>query len=256
VGGERSSREEATGRFLHGAGTLREMPAERLFTRLGAALPLLLAACPSSTSDSRPAANAAAPPEAPAEPAEPAEPAAQPEAPSEGAEGRIGEGPLPLAEMLGSSPPEVQALLGEPFGKGMMRETCVRFLPQRTWFRCKYVWQRYQDVTGNFEAVQIAYENGKASAIALEGIRGDGPFDPRRALRIVGVELPGDPDESSPAADTKLWSWFNAAARLRVHGRQYRVEVSSVRDEWETSKVELILNDPLSPEEQDNIVEP
>ena len=236
------------------------MPAERLRhpasrRLLGALLLPLLAGCPASEStSSAPSAVASAPaPETAPKETPPAAGSAGATAP--GPAGRITEGPLPLVEMLGSSPPSVESHLGEPFAKGMMRDSCVRFLPERTWFRCAYAWQRYQDRTGTFVAVQVAYENGKASAIALEGVPGEGPFDPRRALLAVGVELPGEPTESSPAPDAKLWSWFNAAARLVVHGRQFRVEVSSVGDRWDTSKVEIILNDPLTPEEREKIIE-
>jgi hypothetical protein len=178
--------------------------------------------------------------------------------PADSPAGQIGDGPLPIAQMLGAAPPQVEAQLGEPFGKGMARDTCVRFLPQRTWFRCAYAWQRYQDDSGVFAAVQVAYEDGKASAIAVEGIpapHGAGSFDPGRALQALGVELPGEPDKSTPADDTELWSWFNSAARLRVHGREYRVEVSSVGGQWETSKVEIILNDQLTPDERERVIE-
>lgn len=225
---------------------------------------LMLGGCPSSAPQAPPpprAASAETPTEASEPRAREAAQAREPrardaaETPPEVAHGRITEGPLPLLEMLGAAPPEVEARLGEPFGKGMMRDTCVRFVPKRTWFRCSHAWQRYQDATGTFTGVQVTYEDGKATAIALEGVPGTGPFDPRQALRAVGVELPGEPAESSPATDTQLWSWFNSAARLRVHGREYRVEVSSVGGTWDTSKVELILNDALTPEERQRIIE-
>jgi hypothetical protein len=34
-----------------------------------------------------------------------------------------------------------------------------------------------------------------------------------------------------------------------IAGRQYRVLVSTVGDDWTRTKVEVILNDPLSPDE-------
>ena len=43
-----------------------------------------------------------------------------------------------------------------------------------------------------------------------------------------------------------VWSWFNNAARLVVHDKQYRVEVSSVGGTWDSSKVEFFLNHPLT----------
>lgn len=169
--------------------------------------------------------------------------------------GRVVGGPLPLEAMLGKTPQQVESFLGEPLGKGMMRESCVRFVPDKVWFRCNYAWQRYQDETGNLSAVQVSYEDGKATAVAMEGIRGEGPFDPMEALRKVGLELPGEPRASQPTADTKLWSWFNSEARLLIGGRQHRVEVSAVGGQWHSSKVEIMLNDPLSPEERQRILE-
>lgn len=164
--------------------------------------------------------------------------------------GRVTAGPLPIADMLGHTPAEVEALLGDPLGKGEMRESCVRFVPDRTWFRCKHARQRYADPTGKFEAVGVEYEDGKASALAFELPQLDGTFDPKRALAYVGLELPDEPKLDEPAADTKVYSWFNSAARLRVHGRQYRVQASTVAGDWGRSKVEVILNDPLSADEQ------
>ena len=154
-------------------------------------------------------------------------------------------GPLPLKEMLGQPPPVVQEKLGEPTGKGMQRKSCVRYTPERIWFGCNYAFQRYEDKTGTYKAVQVGYEDGKATSVGFEHIPGEGAFDPIVALRKIGLELPGDPTVKEPADNTKLWSWFNSTSRLLIDGKQYRVEVSTVDNKWEHSKVEVILNHPL-----------
>ena len=163
--------------------------------------------------------------------------------------------PLPLADLLGKPPAEAQKKLGEPTGKGMQRTSCVRFLPERIWFECNYAHQRYNDTTGTYKAVQVSYEDGKAAAVAFEGIPGEGAFDPVAALAKVGLELPSAPRPSEPAEAVKLWSWFNSEARLVVDGLQYRVEVSTVDDKWENAKVEIILNHPLDAAQQSRIKE-
>jgi hypothetical protein len=122
-------------------------------------------------------------------------------------------------------------------------------VPERTWFKCAHAKQRYADPTDKFKAIGVEYEDGKASALAFDGLQGEGPFDPKRALAFVGLELPGEPKVEEPEPGTKVYSWFNASARLLIAGRQYRAVVSSVADDWARSKVELILNDPLSADE-------
>lgn len=151
-----------------------------------------------------------------------------------------------LHEMLGKSPAEIQPRLGDPTGKGIARESCVRFLPERTWFECKYAMQRYVDPTSTYDAITVTYEDGVSTGLAFEGIPGEGDFDPKAALAHVGVTLVGEPKESTPADNVTLWSWFNNAARLVVHDQQYRVEVSSVGGTWESSKIEFFLNHPLT----------
>jgi hypothetical protein len=163
--------------------------------------------------------------------------------------GRVLPGPLPIEEMLGHTPAEVEAKLGDPLGKGESRTSCVRYVPDRTWFKCAHARQRYAAPTDKFKAIGVEFEDGKASALAFDGLVADGPFDPDKALAFVGLELPGEPKLDQPDASAKLYSWFNASARLLIHGRQYRVQVSTVDDDWARSKVEIILNDPLSPDE-------
>ncbi len=173
--------------------------------------------------------------------------------PSEAAAELLPDAPLPIADILGKPPAEAQAKLGEPTGKGMQRTSCVRFLPERVWFECSYAHQRYNDTTGTYKAVQVSYEDGKAAAVAFEGVPGEGAFDPIAALAKVGLKLPGTPRESSPNEGVKLWSWFNSDARLVLGGLQYRVEVSTIDDKWENAKVEIILNHPLDEAQQAKI---
>ncbi|HEY8375737.1 MAG TPA: hypothetical protein VIK91_04570, partial [Nannocystis sp.] len=165
--------------------------------------------------------------------------------------------PLPLASMLGKPPEVVQAKLGEHQGKGMMRKSCVRFVPQRTFFACDFALQRYADVTGTFAGVTVEYEDGVATALGFDGYRhGSGPFDPMKLVEAVGLELPAPPREDSPAENVRRWSWFNSAARLLLDGRQYRVEVSVVGDDWARSRIDVMLNDPLTEEQKAKILEP
>lgn len=164
--------------------------------------------------------------------------------------------PLPLAKLLGRPPQEVQAELGQHLTKGMARDTCVRFVPERTFFRCKFALQRYADRTDNFASVQVTYEDGVATGVAYQGWKkGAGPFTPEALLAAVGLTLPEPGKESSPAEGVKLWSWFNNRARLKIGERQYRVEVSARGDDWASSRVEVVLNDPLTPEQKAQVVE-
>lgn len=151
-----------------------------------------------------------------------------------------------LPEMLGKSPADIQPRLGDPTGKGISRSSCVRFLPERTWFECKYAMQRYVDPTSTYTAITVTYEDGVSTGLAFEGVPGEGDFDPKAALAHVGITLVGEPKQSAPAENVALWSWFNNAARLVVHDKQYRVEVSSVGGTWDSSKVEFFLNHPLT----------
>ncbi|MBK8713668.1 MAG: hypothetical protein IPN32_02865 [Deltaproteobacteria bacterium] len=169
----------------------------------------------------------------------------------------VGDGPLPLAGLLGKSPAEVEAQLAEPLGKGMARKSCVRYLPERTWFQCAFAMQRYGDKNGAFKAVGIEYEDGKATAVAFDGLLGaSGPFAPATALAYVGLTLPGEPKVDAPGGNATVYSWFNRAARLLIDGKQYRVVVSTVDEDWARTKVEVILNQPLTPQQQALVLPP
>jgi hypothetical protein len=196
-------------------------------------------------------AKVAAKPEPEAEPEAEPEPDAKPTAAK-----LLPDAPLPITDILGKPPPEAQAKLGEPTGKGMTRTSCVRFVPDRVWFECSYAHQRYADTTGTYTAVQVSYEDGKAAAVAFEGVPGEGAFDPVAALAKVGLVLPAAPRVSEPKEGVELWSWFNHDARLVLDGKQYRVEVSTVDDKWSNSKVEVILNHPLDETQQSKIKPP
>ena len=165
--------------------------------------------------------------------------------------------PLPLQEILGAKPAKAETFVGPPLpnSKGEMRDKCVRYLPERTWFRCRYAWQRYSDTSGTFGVVQLTYEDGKVSGVAVEKLPGSGDFDPRKALSLVGLDLPLPPKVDEPAPDVTVWTWWNARARLRVHGREHLVRVSSVGNSWDTAKVEIILNDHLTADEKTRVIE-
>lgn len=155
--------------------------------------------------------------------------------------------PLPLPSLLGQSVQVVQSRLGEPPGKGMARTSCVRFVPERVWFRCQYATQRYADPTGTFAGVAVEYEDGVATSLGFEGWKkGAGPVDPAPLLAAIGLELPEPPKVDMPADDVRRWAWFNDRARLKLGGLQYRVEMTVVGDDWARSKISVILNEPLT----------
>lgn len=165
--------------------------------------------------------------------------------------------PLPLASLLGQPVATVQARLGEHQGKGMVRSSCVRFVPERVFFACTFALQRYVDPTGTFAGVRVEYEDGVATAVAFDGWRkGSGPFDPNQLVAAVGLELPEPPRTDAPAADVRRWTWFNDRARLKIDGRQYRVEVTVVGDDWARSRIDVLLNDPLTEAQKAKLLKP
>ncbi len=211
---------------------------------------LMTAACGSPSPSSQPAV-----PVAPASPAAPTSPKAATPAPTLA---QVREDmPLALTKMLGRPVAEVQAQLGEALGKGMARESCVRFVPERVFFTCKYAQQSYADTTGNFAAIRVGYEDGVATEIAYDGWKGGtGVFTPEAVLAGIGLRLPEAGTPSSPADGVKLWSWFNSQARLKIDGKQHRVEVSITDDDWARSRVEVLQNDALTPEQQAKVRAP
>ena len=168
----------------------------------------------------------------------------------------LADAPIPLERFIGASPTEAETMLGEPQAKGGTRKSCVRFVPDKVWFHCEQAWQRYADSTGTAESIHVTYEEGKVASVAFEKLLGgEGAFDPNVALAKVGLKLVEEPTLQAPAENVRLWSWWNAQSKLLLRGRQYRVEVSSVEDKWETSKVDIILNDPLNDDERSRTFE-
>lgn len=165
--------------------------------------------------------------------------------------------PLPLTSLLGQPIAAAQGRLGEHLGKGMTRESCVRHVPERVFFACEYAVQRYADPTGTFAGVRLEYEDGLVAGVSLDGWqKGSGPFDPDALLAAVGLELPEPPRVDSPGEGVRRWAWFNDRARLKIGERQYRVEVSVVGDDWSRSRVEVVLNDPLSEAQKAKLLRP
>ena len=165
---------------------------------------------------------------------------------------------LPVAKLLGEAPPKVESFLGPPLPdqKGGMRKSCVRYIPDRTWFHCEQAWQRYSDKTGTFGVVHVIYEDGKATALSFEKIPGQDSSSPSRRWPRWAWCCRGRPRLENPSEGVTVWSWFNPQARLIIHGRQYRVRVSTVGGKWETSKVEIILNDVLNESEKPRVFTP
>jgi hypothetical protein len=165
--------------------------------------------------------------------------------------------PLALPKLLGRTQAEFEAEFGAPKGKGMDRPSCVRFVPERVWFACKYALRAYADKTGTFEEVLVAYEEGVVTELTFDGLKsGSGPFDPQALLDAIGLTLPEPGKQSRPASEVQLWSWFNSRARLRVAGKEYRVEVSVVAEDWARARVTIHENDRLTPEQTAKVVPP
>jgi hypothetical protein len=164
--------------------------------------------------------------------------------------------PVPLAAILGKGPPQVEQLLGEPTQTLQNRISCARFLPERVFFSCVQEARSYADRSGKLEQISIEYEDGRAAAVALTGLVGEGDFSPEKALAVAGLELPGKHRVFHPQENETVWDYWNGEARLIVDGRQHRVQVSVVDGEWPRSKVEVLVNHPLSDDERARIKNP
>jgi hypothetical protein len=170
-----------------------------------------------------------------------------------------GAGIVDLSVLLHRSPEQVEAVLGKPTDTGVQRISCVRFVPERVFFACEQEARFYAHP--QLERISVEYEDGLASTISLNGLRGEGEFTPDKALAIAGLALPGNPRESKPVfglGDTpdqqvQAWDWHNSQARMLVEGQQYRVRVSVVNGEWARAKVEVINNNPLDDEQRKRI---
>ena len=170
---------------------------------------------------------------------------------------------IDLAAIVNKTPEEVEALLGANEGTGSDRISCVRFLPERVFFACKQELRVYKHP--EFEEIRVDFEDGRAAQVALIGLPGGGEFEPKAALALVGVSLPGEGRERSEAVSTnngsaggnaRIWEWGNSSARLILDGQQQRVRLSIVEDDWARTKLELINNNPLTDEQKARIKQP
>lgn len=170
------------------------------------------------------------------------------------AQGRVlADAPIALGSVLGHAPADAEKVLGEPIETGSNRISCVRFLPERVFFACEQEARAYTDRSGKLEGIRVEYEDGKAASISMTGLVGEGEFSPEKALAIAGLELPGEYRTIEPQAGVKVWDYWNTEARLVLDGKQYRVQVSVIDGEWPRSKVEVMINHPLSDDEKSRI---
>ncbi len=168
--------------------------------------------------------------------------------------GRLTKGDVvPLAKILNRTLQEAEKVLGEPTDRGSGRISCVRFVPDRVFFKCEQETRVYDGSKLNLKFVDVEYEDGRAASVSLIGLPGDGPFDLERALSLVGLDLPGEPHHKQPteflpgdASDVRVWDFGNSAARLLVDGLQHRVQVSVVDSDWARAKIKVIVNHPLN----------
>ncbi|MGB1274106.1 MAG: hypothetical protein ACPG77_00025 [Nannocystaceae bacterium] len=188
---------------------------------------------------------------------EPARPAQTPEPPAADGSDALAKAdpalPLALVKLLGKAPPDVEALLGEHKTKGARSGSCVRFVPNRVFFKCSRVWQTYADKTDRFRAVEVMWEDALSASVAFDFKPSEQPFTREGALAMVGLELPGKPGETTPAEGVTVWRWFNNTARLLFDDKQHIVELST-KGSWETSRLTVTLNHPLTAEQQQLVV--
>ena len=171
---------------------------------------------------------------------------------------------IDLRQLVNKTIAEVDAVLGEPTGTGSDRVSCVRFVPERVFFACKQDIRVYAHP--KFETIRVEFEDERAAIVAVAGLPGEGSFEPKAALALVGLELPGEPRHDNPPLDSfggggssevvDRWEWGNSRARLLIDGLEHRVRLTVVNGEWGRAKVEVINNNPLSPEQKERITLP
>ena len=166
---------------------------------------------------------------------------------------------IDLTKIVHKSPAEVDAVLGAPTDTGTDRISCVRFVPERVFFACEQEIRVYGHP--KFESIRVEFEDGYAAVVALAGLPGEGEFEPEAALASVGLSLPESPAHDNPALNqgtgqVDRWEWGNSRARLRVDGLEHRVRLTVVDGDWRRAKLELIENNPLSPEQQARVKAP
>ena len=131
----------------------------------------------------------------------------------------------------------------------------MRFLPERVFYACEQSARIYDHE--QFEQIRVDFEDGYAAQVTLSGLPGEGDFDPEAALASVGVSLPDKPKHDNPSMGmggepgdvVDRWVWGNSSARLRVDDLEHRVQLSVVNGDWRRSKLEIIVNHPLTPEQ-------
>lgn len=167
----------------------------------------------------------------------------------------VEDGPVPWTQLLRKTPEEVEKVLGPHTDIGSGRITCVRFLPERTFFECKQEMRIY-DLDG-FESLYVDYEDGKAATVAVTGFeKGEQGVEPNNALQLAGLELPVAGKKREMQGDdgsATIWEWFNSLARLKVGEDQFMVRLSTVDDDWNKTKLEVIVNSPLTDDEKSRI---
>jgi hypothetical protein len=160
----------------------------------------------------------------------------------------------PWKDVLFQSPEAVDAKLGTPTKTARVYETCYRATPYKVMFKCDGTQRDYQLESG--ERIEVTFEDGVATAMAIIALPGTGDFDPRVALERAGLDLPGEPLPSNPSEVTELWEWFNDQARLPFKKHEFRVQVSVVEKDWKRSKVEVLDNTALNDAQKAKVVEP
>ncbi len=168
--------------------------------------------------------------------------------------GRIAEdAPVPIASLVGKDLATVEQLLGTPENVSSSRISCVRFVPKRVFFSCEQELRWYSAKSDKVDLVAVDFEDGKAASVALTGLVGEGEFTPESALSVVGMFLPGEPRSHQPEPNVTVWDYWNSEARLKIDGKQYRVQISVIDGEWPRSKVEVAVNHPLTNDEKSRI---
>lgn len=160
----------------------------------------------------------------------------------------------PWKDVLFQSPEAVDAKLGTPTKTARVYETCYRATPYKVMFKCDGTQRDYQLDSG--ERIEVTFEDGIATAMAVVALPGTGDFDPRVALELAGLDLPGEPLPSNPSEVAELWEWFNDQARLPFKKHEFRVQVSVVEKDWKRSKVEVLDNTALNDAQKAKVVEP
>jgi hypothetical protein len=231
-------------------------PTFATLTGLGLGLVLSLSACPapSTPTEGTAAAKAETKGGAAAKGDAKADKAAKPDAAKKPL-GKFVEGnKYGWTDVLFQTPEAVDAKLGTPTKTARVYETCYRATPYKVMFKCDGNQRDYQLDSG--ERIEVTFEDGVATAMAVIALPGAGDFDPRVALELAGLDLPGEPKASNPSEVAELWEWFNDEARLPLKKHEFRVQVSVVEKDWKRSKVEVLDNTALNDAQKAKIVEP